>query len=632
MKPKKMTISAARKKLRLGAGDHLSSMLAYWKTEEARLESDIADAPTSEVKAILERELAELRQALVVAAKKPKRTSRVNVILRWASLWILVVAGGVIGYLELSKRGIVGGSANEVVVEKSEAEIKIEEALEKRRWDEAESMLAVLGSENSSESFIEKSRASIAKGRLEEKAQQQAFLVNNVKGALEGEQFEEAGKFLAELQADQPDHPQIAEFKVAISEGREKLRLQNLELTLENTLAKDELEEAEVALSSLVETDPNHPKISHYRESLAKAKVDRAERREKAAVVVAKFYELDQGTYSPELLALAEEAVRLDPSPENRRLYQRASAYGKVLKVPGDFATIKEALSVAAANDRILVANGTYDESLILPLDVEIRGESREKTIIECLASESSVITVTKASGAAKVSNLTLRHRNYLDGDERYPILSVDAGQVEVLEVNVTRGAGHGIAVLNGGRASIINSKTTYCSWDGIAVLGENSWAHLNKVTSSYNLHHGVDYWEGGGGSVHGSSFEGNGRAGLLAIKPADLIFVEDTKCIKNREVGFHFADAVGVTMASCESHENLLGGVAFFGESTGIKLTENNITKNGKTGLVLEKGSELEMSRGNKASENEGKQFWQDAVFEKPETADLPPAPDLNE
>ena len=131
---------------------------------------------------------------------------------------------------------------------------------------------------------------------------------------------------------------------------------------------------------------------------------------------------------------------------------------------------------------------------------------------------------------------------------------------------------------------------------------------------------------------MHGSSFEGNGRAGLLAIKPADLIFVEDTKCIKNREVGFHFADAVGVTMANCESHENLLGGVAFFGESTGIKLTENNITKNGKTGLVLEKGSKLEMSRGNEASENEGKQFWQDAVFEKPETADLPPAPDLNE
>lgn len=626
-----MTISAARKKLRLGAGDHLSSMLAYWKNEETRLESEIANAPTLEEKTILEKELAELREALVVASKKPKKTSRLNVVLRWASLWILVVAGGVFGYMELSRRGIVGGNTSEVVVEKSESEMKMEEALEKRRWDEAESLLEVLRSDGSSDGFIEKSRASIAKGRLEEKAQQQAFLVNNVTGALEGEQFEEADKFLAELQADQPDHAQISEFKLAISEGREKLRLQNLAQTLENALAKDDLEEVEIALSSLAESNPNHPKISHYRESLAKAKVDLAERREKAAVVVAKFYELDQGTYSPELLALAEEAVRLDPSPENRRLYQRASAYGKVLKVPEDFASIKEALSAAAANDRILIANGTYDESLILPLDVEIRGESRDKTIIECLASESSVITVTKASGAAKVSNLTLRHRNYLDGDERYPILAVDAGQVEILEVNVTRGAGHGIAVLNAGRASIINSKVTYCSWDGIAVNGENSWAHLNKVTSSNNLHHGVDYWEGGGGSVHGSYFESNGRAGLLAINPADLMFVEDTKCIKNREVGFHFANAVGVTMASCESHENLLGGVAFFGESTGIKLTENSITKNGKTGLVLEKGSVLQVSSGNEASENEGKQFWQDAVFEKAKISP-PAAPDLSE
>ena len=63
---------------------------------------------------------------------------------------------------------------------------------------------------------------------------------------------------------------------------------------------------------------------------------------------------------------------------------QKPAETAEVLHVPADFATISDAVDSATPGDVILVAPGTYRESVIVDVpDVTVRGENRNDTIID---------------------------------------------------------------------------------------------------------------------------------------------------------------------------------------------------------------------------------------------------------
>ena len=386
--------------------------------------------------------------------------------------------------------------------------------------------------------------------------------------------------------------------------------------SIENAMDDEDWEVASNRLDSLVQANPEHPKISLIREQLAVAQEAMEERKGEADKLIAQARELDKGTYSVEALKLVEEAMRLFPSKENRELYQRMSSYGKVIKVPGDYETISEALKKAEKNDRVFVTKGTYQESLIIPNGVELVGESRSDTIIECSASVGAVISILSGAEQIRVSSLTLRHSGLVNDDERYPVLTVDGGSLEADDLLVARASGHGIAVINGGRARVNMSKFTDSGWDGISVAGRDSRAELTNVTSEKNLHHGADFWQGASGRIQDCTFAKNGRSGLLAIASEDVITVEKSRSEGNREVGFFFSEMSGVVLSDCDAHENLLGGMFFERKTQGVQLLKNRVSKNGEAGIVIEKGVEILSESGNTVDANKGKQIWKDAVF----------------
>ena len=473
--------------------------------------------------------------------------------------------------------------------------------------------------------------ARVNQGRVEERGQQIAFLVSNAQSALEAGQLSESEKFCLEIEKLQPNHPSLKGFRAVISESKLEVRSLLMVKSIEQAIADEDWRAAANQLDSLVKLNPVHARIADFRKGLESAEKEMKVRREKAAGLVARARELDKGTYSEEALGLVEEAVQLDPSKENRELYQRMSSYGKVIKVPGEYVTITAAFKVSKANDRVFVTKGTYRESLMIPPGVELVGESPTNTIIECPASVGAVITVGRGQEKVRVASLTLRHTGLVNDEERFPILAVDGGRVEIDNVVVTRASGHGIAVLNGGEADLNLCRVTDCGWDGIAVTDEGSRVVLTKVTSEKNLHHGIDFWDGASGQVSDCVFTGNGRTGLLAIAPSKVIRVEKTKSEKNREVGFVFSGAVGVELVDCDVHENLLGGIVFDQESQGIKLTNNRVTRNGEAGIVFVKGVEILSDSGNTVQGNTGKQVWKDAVFParaEDDTVSPPPPP----
>jgi len=515
-----------------------------------------------------------------------------------------------------------------------ETEDRFEEALEKRRWDDAEDLVELLEAEGAEKAKVEESLSRVKRGRVEERGQQIAFLVSNAQAALEAGQLTEAEAYTAEVEKLQPEHPKIPELYLNIQQSKMKVRSLLMAQEIEKALENEDWRAAGNQLEALVKGNANHPRIPEFRKKLGAAEAEMKVRRAKAGELIAKARELDQGTYSAEVLELVEEAMRLDPSEENRELFKRMSSYGKVVKVPGDFPTITAALKTAKENDRVFVAKGTYLESLVVPAGVELVGESRSDTIIECPARIGPVIMIGAGDDEARISSLTLRHNGLVNDDERFATLAIDGGKIEINDVLVTRASGHGIAILNGGVARLNLCKVTDCGWDGIAITGERSRVILEKVSSEKNLHHGVDFWDGASGRVTDSSFLGNGRAGLLAISPSQPVTIEKTKSEKNREVGFLFSDAVGVSLTDCDVHENLLGGMVFDGESLGIQLKNNRVTKNGEAGIVFEKGVGVAHDSGNMVKDNLGKQVWKDAVFpnrvEEDTVSPPPPAPPL--
>lgn len=623
-----LSVEAARKRLGLGKDDRLADYLPHWKEVEMRLAGMAAEAKDPAAKASFEKDLAELRDVLRVAAEAPEKSSSGKGCLVWTLILALLVGGGYWGYQEWVKNGL-GSRKN--VVNLRETEDRFGEALEKRRWDEAENIVALLEAEGAEETKVKEALAKVRQGRVEERGQQIAFLISNAESALEAGQLSEAESFCAEVEKLQPGHPQLPEFRTVIQESKMQVRSVLMVKSIEKAMEESDWRAAKNQLDSLISANPTHPKIPGIRKSLAVAEEAMKERREKASILIAQARELDKGTYSAEALSLVEEAMRLDPSKTNRELYQRMSSYGKVVKVPEDHATITAALKAAKANDRVFVSKGTYQESLIIPSGVELVGESRGDTIIECPANIGAVITVEAGSEKIRVASLTLRHSGLVNDDERFPILAVDGGSMEVDDLLVTRASGHGIAVLNGGQARINLSKVTDSGWDGISVTGEGSQVALNKVTSEKNLHHGVDFWEGASGQVTDCVFSGNGRSGLLAITPAKILTIEKTRSEENREVGFFFSEAVGVTMTDCDAIGNLLGGIFFERETKAIKLLKNRVSKNGEAGIVFEKGVEILSNSGNTVEDNIGKQVWKDAVFPtraQEETVSPPPPP----
>ncbi len=628
-----LSVAEARKRLGLGEHDHLADYLPHWKEVEVRLARLTEEAEDPGTKAGYANDLESLRHVLRVLEEVPRERRGKTGFVVWLMMVGLLAGGGYYGYQQWA--GLDQGY--EVRREGLGQTLEdFDQAIEKRRWDEAELLIVQLKETGASDEQIAEAFDRIEQGRVEEKGQQIAFLVGNAQSALEAGQLTEAENFCAQVLELQPDHPQIPEIRSLIRESRMKVRSLLMVREIERAMQEENWRVAESQLSSLVEDQPDHPAISSLQARLEAAKKVLMENQAKAAVLLSRARELDEGVYSAEALTLLEEAVRLDPSEEIRAIYKRMSEYGKVMRVPSEHATISDALKVAKANDRIFVEKGTYTESLIVPEGVEIVGESRAETIIECPAENAAVITVGKGNKKVRVASLTLRHQGLVNDEERFPIVLVDSGRLILEDSLVFRASGHGVAVLNGGQATLLLCKIVESGWDGVSVKGESSGAVLSQVTSEGNLHHGADFWDGANGQISKSQFLSNGLAGVTAIGSTESMKIEESRSEGNREIGFFFSNVAGAEIENCDAHKNQLGGIVFEHGSKGIKVNNSRVSGNGKAGIVFEKGVEIVSNESNMVEKNEGHQVWSEAVF-SPRPGDEtitppPPAPPVEE
>lgn len=624
--PPPMTRTEARKRIGLRRRDRVADYLPKWLEAEERLSLLVVQTTDPEKLAKYEADLSSLRDVIQTLKDTPERTRPAYGM--W--IWVLVVLGiGIAGFVGYKNWAGLGG-APFVQVSLEEQKESFEQALEKRRWDEAEQSVAAVKSSGVNEEWVAEAEAKIATGKKEEKGQQVGFLVGNAQAALEAGRLTDAREFCDQIKELEPNHPKLKELRSLISEGELQVKSLLVIKAIRKSISGGELELADKNLRELVKIHPEHREIPVLRVRLEEVR-ERLEKDQAAAKeLLTKARALDEGIYSTDALAFLEEAMRLDPNEEVRDLYKKMSSYGRVIRVPSEFKTIAEAIKAARDRDRILVSKGTYHESLIIPPGIELVGESRKLTILEFEGAKGSVITLNQPGKKVRLASLTLRHKGLANENERFPVIAVSGGNLQLEDAAITGASGHGLAVIDGGSAQLAQCDISKSGWDGVTVRGEGSSATLDNVDSRDNLHHGVDFWGGATGKITASQLLKNGRSGLAVLSPSSKFEIVSTRSEGNREVGLFFSAAPEISVEKCDVLNNQLGGIVVQDKTLLASLNENTVTKNGEAGVVIEKGVQLSSFDSNVVKDNNGKQLWKDAVFPAVATQviDAPPIP----
>ncbi len=609
--PEQLTLEAARQKLGLGPTDHAGDYLPQWREVEQILVGLANREQDEDQLTIYERDLASLRRTISTLEKEPPLKKFPLTLGIWAAVVVLLVSGGIWSYQKWGNE-YDPVAANATLESDIEA---IEKIIEKRRWSEAENRVNELRSQGAPKQWARETLARISEEQKVESGQQLGYFIGGAQASFEAGRIEEAKTYLTKVEKLSPGHAKIAQLRELIQTKERELQLSQLITEIEAAIQTRKWVTAEGQLSDLTKLAPTHSSIPELSDLLEAARVRAREEKEESLMLLARAEELDEGRYSAEALGLLEKAMRLNPSEEVRTAYQRMSAYGRVISVPDEFPTIGQALQKARARDRIQVAAGTYHEQLHLPAGVVLVGEGRKETIIECGAAEGAVLTMDQAGGPARVTSVTLRHRDLVHDAERFSVVAVSDGSLRLEDVKITHASGHGVAVVGTGALEMIQSEIYRSGWDGASVQGEGATAKFITTISRENLHHGIDFWEGGGGSVHGSTLSKNGRAGLVALSPAAGITVVKSQMVDNRELGVLVSDASDFLLSQSLVRQNALGGVVLQNQVAHAQLTKNQIINNREAGLVIERGSEATLSE-NTITGNQGRQQWQDAVF----------------
>jgi len=490
-------------------------------------------------------------------------------------------------------------------------------AISKRKWNEAEKAYQEIATIDSNSGMAAEGMELIRRGKLEERSQQLYYALGESQAALEAGRWDEAEKLAKSVLESDPENTAAKRKLEIIAEGKHKQVVSLKMLAITEAVDAEKIPEARKAMAELRKLDPQNANLLGFAKRIDNASNEIRERKAKAVSLLESARKLDTGEFSAEAMALLLEARQLDPAnAEISALHSKMSNYTRAINVPVDYPTISKALEAARPRDLIRIAAGTYKESLKIDKPVRIEGTADGKTILQLPVAEASLITIYEEGKGSLISGLTLKHEGFDHSDDRFSGITIMAKDVTIAACSVTHSAGHGIAVLDGGNATITGCEVSSCGWDGISVYGKGSQAAIRDTKSRSNIQHGLGIWGGGSANVEKSQMSKNGLCGILAMGSNTQILISGTVGSNNREAGILVSDGVAATLNANRCDDNLLSGIVIRGEKTAAKITNNVTTGNNEVGILTHTGVKIGKFENNKSSGNTRRQIWRDAVI----------------
>ncbi|MFK7850007.1 MAG: right-handed parallel beta-helix repeat-containing protein [Akkermansiaceae bacterium] len=488
--------------------------------------------------------------------------------------------------------------------------------IENRRWPEAGEAFDEIATIFPDSELVRIGRRSIEAGMVEEQSQFIGYWSGEALAAFEASRWDDSEKAARQVLDKYPNEKEMAALieKIALAKVEEE-RQAAFQLVREQ-IQNREFTEAISGSKALIESGPEDQKAVDLLNEVLAAKKEVDAQIARAQILLQKALAKDTGVYDEEALEWLREAVALAPEDKTiQASYQKMAAYTQTLRVPGDFETIQAALDASRDRDRIVIGEGVWQGPFIVNTGVEIEGDSG-KTILECSAETGSVISISPGVEGARVSGMTLRHKSFDAGKDRYSLALVRDAKVDFADCVFLQGSGHGLAILDGGQAKVVRSRFSENGWNGIAVFGSGSLLEAEGNVMKGNFQNGIESWDGAAVILTKNECSGNTRNGIHIENGAASATLKQNILSSNREYGIVISSAGSGMVFGNEIEKNFLGGVVVKAKATKVLVKENVIKTNRGSGLILEKGLDKNAFLTNRLSANKGKQLLADVDF----------------
>ena len=553
-------------------------------------------------------------------AEAPPRR-RVGVILLWLFIILLGAAAGIWFYLKMQEEQQLQRQARITLLER-EGAVHIEH----RRWDDASAAFAEIERLAPDSAIGPLGRRSIEAGMAEEQQQFAGYWTGQAHASLEAGRWDEAEHAARQVLEKFPADQESAKLLETITAARTAAVRRAAITAAQELLTRRQWDAAIEAANKILATQAADPDASAILAAATTAQNQAAADRAKARDLFQQAVARDQGNFDQQVLDWLREALVLAPGdPEIAALLEKMAAYTRTLRVPRDFPTPTEALANARDRDRIIINEGTWKGPLSVGVAVELQGAGSDKTRIECPAEAGCAITLGPAASGARLSGMTFRHESQTADAQRFSAGLVRGAEVSLADCHFIDACGHGLAVIEGGKANAKRCRFADNGWDGAAAMGAGSVLEIHDSQASGNFEHGIESWDGAAVVLVNSRCEANSRNGIHADNPNTPVTLEGNQLLDNREFGLVLAGAGSGQVRKNSASGNLLGGFVIRAGSR-IPVTGNQITRNQGPGLTLEKGLESAAYADNILSGNTGKQILADFAFPRA-PASTPPA-----
>ncbi len=245
------------------------------------------------------------------------------------------------------------------------------------------------------------------------------------------------------------------------------------------------------------------------------------------------------------------------------------AAYAATLTVPGDAATIQEAIDAAAPGDTVLVKAGTYAEPLILKSGVSLEGEE-SGTIVVGDATHPAV-TIEQCEDITLESLTFTQPEDVEAPDAETPISPV--GVVRESRVRILK------CVFEGGGAM------------GLAIDGVGNVEIRDSVFRN-NACNGVFAEKQSTVTLHRCDLLDNGRSGVVAKDPETRMTLGYSTSSGNGWSGMNVYYGGNLIVDHCRAIDNKGYGICVQNIGTHLNVTNSTVTGNSRSGVYVQIGS----------------------------------------
>lgn len=297
--------------------------------------------------------------------------------------------------------------------------------------------------------------------------------------------------------------------------------------------------------------------------------------------------QLDSAEYSAELIQqVAESLLNFPAHPALLALQVRLISYPQTVRVPGDVASLEDALEILRAGDILLLGEGVFYAELMITKPIAIRGAGIGKTIIESETRSGPALFFQHEKGQSILAGVELKGDR--DSLNTHSLIVVKGANLSISGCRVSSSAGHGIAVL-AGDVDLVDCVISDNAWDGISAHGCQSQVSLKSSKFSFNGEHGMDFWNGAKGVIVKCEATENSKTGVVAVGAGTRLRGLSLQSSSNREAGFYVSAQATALYQSARAHGNSFSGFVLDGENSRLELKSSVSSGNFEFGYFID-------------------------------------------